>query len=248
VLNSTMKDQKKARKDWETTDKSLRRYEKNLSKANSDYEDINFRDDAIDVEIKKLVDEKAQNLINKLEIYDNRMANSQEKLSVLRKQCAQDRHKVNEVTARLEKYIAIKEQKIEPQLRVYLTYYATISGKDLMEEEYGIPYCFEFGAKLSADIMMKLRKQMKYLGYPGVQKFRLSDWGTTKMWEEIAEAVGIQLPNQEDSIVSEVLKCIEEGNMDDSDEEQDDDESEGDKENELGDNNLVFHRSSMTGG
>jgi hypothetical protein len=177
------------------------------------------------------VDEKAQNLINRAEIYDNHMANSQENLSVLRKQRAQDMHKVNEVTARFEEYIAIKEGKIEPQLHVYLTYFATISGKDLMEEEYGIPYCFEFGAKLSGGIMMKLRKQMKYLGYPGAQKFRLYDLGPTKMWEEIAEAVGIQLPNQEDDIVAEVLKCVEEGYMDDSDKEQDDDESDdSDKE------------------
>jgi hypothetical protein len=59
LLESTKKDQKKVGKDWETSHKSLRQYEKNLSKANSDYEDISFQDDAINVGIKNLMDEKA---------------------------------------------------------------------------------------------------------------------------------------------------------------------------------------------
>jgi hypothetical protein len=244
LLESTKKDQKKAGKDWATCKKSLRRYERKLSKANSDYEKSNFRDDEIDAEMKKLM--------------DNHIANSHKNISVLREQCEKYMHKVIEVTKRLQKYLAIKEGKIEPQLHKYFNHYATISGKDLMEEEYGIPYCFEFGANLSGDIMMKLRKQMKYLGYPGAQKFRLSDLGTTKMWKEIAEAVGLRLPSQEDTFVAEVLKFLEEECMDDSDEEQDqedklvaevlkyveeecmddseeeqdDDESEGDKESE----------------
>ena len=87
------------------------------------------------------------------------------------------------------------QHTVQLKIKSLTAMFAGLTGREVFTK-LGLPYSYSVGTKLDGKALVAIRQCLKRGGYPGASDFRLSAMANVTIWDEVCEAVGIQIPGK----------------------------------------------------